>query len=122
MDLDQFKRTYFQECTELLSDAEFHLMALENGGGDADTMNAVFRAVHSIKGGAGAFGFTRLVGFAHIFETALDSLRNGNVPASRETIELMLRSRDLVADLVAAAQQDVDATPGMEDEAKAALG
>src|SRR3546814_4237458 len=54
------------EFEELLGDLEGHLMALQSGEGDNNTLNAVFRAIHSIKGGAGAFGFDRLVAFAHI--------------------------------------------------------
>ena len=60
-DLAQFKQTFFAECEELLGDMEGHLMALQSGEGDNNTLHAVFRAIHSIKGGAGAFGFDRLI-------------------------------------------------------------
>ena len=70
--MDAIKVTFFQECDEQLSELENGLMALESGAGDRETVNAVFRAVHSVKGGAGAFGFEDLVKFAHTFETALD--------------------------------------------------
>ncbi len=103
-ELSQFKATYFQECEELLSDMEGHLSALESGDGDADTLHAIFRAVHSIKGGAGAFGFEQLVGFAHTFETVLDRLRSGEMEASQDVVALLLRSNDVLADLVRAAQ------------------
>ena len=69
-DLAQFKQTFFAECEELLGDLEGHLMALQAGEGDNGTLNAVFRAIHSIKGGAGAFGFDRLVAFAKGAEAA----------------------------------------------------
>ncbi len=75
--MDAIKITYFQECDELLGDLEQGLLSLEAGTGDAETINAVFRAVHSVKGGAGAFGFEVLVAFAHVFENALDLMRAG---------------------------------------------
>ena len=54
-ELDAIKVTFFQECEELLADLETGLLALQTGDEDGDTVNAIFRAVHSIKGGAGAF-------------------------------------------------------------------
>ena len=74
-DLAEFKQTYFQECEELLADLEGQLTALQDGETDDEILNAAFRAIHSIKGGAGAFGFTQLVSFAHVFETVLDLMR-----------------------------------------------
>ena len=73
--LEQFKQTFFQECDELLGDLETQLIALEEGSTDMELLHAAFRAIHSIKGGAGAFGFSRLVSFAHTFETVLDLMR-----------------------------------------------
>ena len=57
---EEIKQTFFQECDEQLADLEAGLLALQEGAGDADTINAVFRAVHSMKGGAGAFGMEAL--------------------------------------------------------------
>ncbi|HWU79302.1 MAG TPA: Hpt domain-containing protein, partial [Caulobacter sp.] len=84
-ELEAIKVTFFQECEELLADLEGGLLAMEEGAGDLETVNAVFRAVHSIKGGAGAFGLEPLVRFAHVFETLLDAVRSGAVP---NTVEL----------------------------------
>ena len=102
--MDAIKATYFQECDELLSDLEQGLLAMEHGAGDAETVNAVFRAVHSVKGGAGAFGFEDLVAFAHVFETALDEVRSGRRDASPILIKTMLRAADVLADYVLAAR------------------
>jgi len=77
--LDELKRTFFDECGELLQDMETGLTDLQDGSGSEDTVHAVFRAVHSIKGGAGIFGFEGLVEFAHVFETVLDSVRHAFV-------------------------------------------
>lgn len=65
---DHLKVTYFDECAELLEAAYSHLAAIEEGRADDDTVNAIFRSFHSIKGGGGAFGFDRLVAFAHELE------------------------------------------------------
>jgi len=69
---DHLKSTYFQECAELLDSVYSQLSVLEEGAGDSETVHAIFRAVHSIKGGGGAFGFERMVAFAHVLETLLD--------------------------------------------------
>ncbi|MBI3438554.1 MAG: chemotaxis protein CheA, partial [Proteobacteria bacterium] len=112
--MDSIKVTYFQECDELLASLEENLLALESGEGDADTINAVFRAVHSIKGGAGAFGFEPMVEFAHIFETTLDAMRSGKLDPDSDVLKLMLRASDVLADHVQAAKGQ-----GVVDEVRA---
>jgi len=107
-DLDEFRATYFDECAELLTELEEQFAAIEAGDRDADRLHAVFRAIHSIKGGAGAFGFTRLVEFAHSFETLLDLVRDGRVEMSDELALLCLKSNDIVADFVAAAREGTE--------------
>ncbi len=103
-DLDDFKATYFDECSELLGELEEQFAVIEEGERDAERLNAVFRAIHSIKGGAGAFNFAGLVGFAHEFETLLDFVRNGKVDLTDDVVALCIRSNDIVADFVAAAR------------------
>ncbi|HWQ86609.1 chemotaxis protein CheA [Brevundimonas sp.] len=102
--MEAIKVTFFQECDELLGDLEGGLLTLETGGGDDETVNAVFRAVHSVKGGAGAFGLEPLVRFAHVFETTLDAVRSGSVAAEPEVIKVLLRAADHLADHVNAAK------------------
>ncbi len=101
---EAIKVTFFQECSELLGDLETNLLALENGEGDIETINAVFRAVHSVKGGAGAFGLEDLVRFAHVFETLMDELRSGRKECDDVTIKTLLRASDVLADHIGAAQ------------------
>ena len=100
--LDQLKQTFFDECAELLQDIEVGLTELREGGASDETINAVFRAVHSVKGGAGIFGFEALVGFAHVFETVLDAVRRGDVGATGEVIDVMLPASDVLSDLLSA--------------------
>ena len=72
MNLDEIQQIFFQECEEGLATMEASFASVRQGGHDTETINTIFRSVHSIKGGAGAFGLDGLVSFAHRFETALD--------------------------------------------------
>lgn len=114
-DMQQFKETYITECRELLEDMEEKLLALDEQNPDIDDLNAIFRCAHSIKGGSGAFGFDRITKFTHILEELLDAMREGEMNASRDVIDALLASVDIVSDLVSAAQQGVDAAAGIED-------
>ncbi len=102
--LEQIKQTFFQECSDLLGDVESGLLAMQAGQHDSETINAVFRGVHSVKGGAGAFGMDALVAFAHVFETTLDGLRSGKIGVDERLVGVLLRSADLLSDLVANAK------------------
>lgn len=117
-DLDDFKATYFDECSELMNELEEQFAAIEGGERDADRLNAVFRAIHSIKGGAGAFGFSGLVGFAHAYETLLDYVRDGRVEMTDDVVSLCIRANDIVADHINAAQsgEELDADYGAEEK------
>lgn len=103
--------TFFQECEDLLEALSDGLQVMEGGGADPETVNAVFRAVHSIKGGAGAFGLTALVRFAHRFETVLDRVRSEAIEADDGVMRTLLRAGDRLADLVAQARDGEDADP-----------
>jgi two-component system, chemotaxis family, sensor kinase CheA len=104
--LAQFRKTYFEECTELLDALQSNLDVLSNGSGDDETLHAIFRAVHSIKGGAGAFGFNGLVAFSHVFESLLDAMREQKISAAPDVTQLLLRASDALADIVNAARNE----------------
>ena len=72
-------------------------LRLNDGDRDPETVNAVFRAVHSIKGGAGAFGLDDLVSFAHVFETTLDCVRSNKLEPNQDVLKVMLKSADVLA-------------------------
>lgn len=120
-DFGHLKATYFEECAELLDAAYAHLAAIEAGRADSETVNAIFRAFHSIKGGGGAFGFERLVAFAHALESVLDLLRDGRLALSPAIAALLLKSTDLLGDLVSDAQGARDLPAGFEAAALAEL-
>ena len=106
--LAALRQTFFQECEEQLGELELGLVAMDEGDTGSETVNAVFRAVHSIKGGAGAFKLERLVKFAHTFETTLDMIRSERLVATSAVLKTMLRSSDALADLVKAARTGED--------------
>ncbi|SCX15980.1 chemotaxis protein CheA [Agrobacterium rosae] len=104
MDMNEIKEIFFQECEEQLAELESGLLKLNDGDRDPETVNAVFRAVHSIKGGAGAFGLDDLVAFAHVFETTLDCVRSNKLEPDQDVLKVMLKSADVLADLTNAAR------------------
>jgi two-component system, chemotaxis family, sensor kinase CheA len=99
MDMNEIKEIFFQECEEQLAELESGLLKLNDGDRDSETVNAVFRAVHSIKGGAGAFGLDDLVAFAHVFETTLDCVRSNKLEPNPDVLKVMLKAADVLADL-----------------------
>jgi two-component system chemotaxis sensor kinase CheA len=119
--MDELKKTFFEESGEQLEAMETGLTDLREGGGSDDTVNAVFRAVHSIKGGAGIFGYERLVGYAHVFETVLDALRHGTLAPTPDVVDVLFVSNDVLADLVESARSEVDLPASYETETRTAL-
>jgi two-component system chemotaxis sensor kinase CheA len=103
-DFDDIQAIFFEECTEGLTTAEEGLSAMQAGDVSAETIAGVFRAVHSIKGGAGAFGHTDLTAFAHKFENVLDEVRGGKIAPTPGVIKVMLSAFDILADHVAYAK------------------
>ena len=111
---DDLRASFFAECEELLESVQDGFDRLEVDPQDADSMNAVFRAVHSIKGGAGAFGFDALVDFAHHFESALDRVRAGQCAAGSDLLDLFRQCGDALSDLVAAARNGESESGGVD--------
>ena len=118
--LESLRQTFFEECEEQLAELESGLLQMEEGATDKETVNAVFRAVHSVKGGAGAFKLADLVKFAHIFETALDEIRSDILEPSPRLMKAMLKASDVLTDLVGAARAGAEAPEslwkGLADE------
>ncbi|MDH6266423.1 two-component system chemotaxis sensor kinase CheA [Rhizobium sp. SG_E_25_P2] len=111
MDMNEIKEIFFQECEEQLAELESGLLKMNDGDTDPETVNAVFRAVHSIKGGAGAFGLDDLVAFAHVFETTLDCVRSNKLDPGPDVMKVMLKSADALADLTNAAREGSSVDP-----------
>lgn len=118
MNMDQALQTFIAEANELLQDMESLLLQLENNPDDEDTLAAIFRAAHTVKGSAGLFGLDLIVSFAHIVEDVLDRLRAGDIRVSSPLVALLLTCFDhlqYLIDVVAVQQQQPD-TAALERE------
>lgn len=104
VDMSQFYQTFFEESFEGLDNMESGLLNLQVGEPDAETVNTIFRAAHSIKGGAGTFGFKEISDFTHVMETLLDQVRSGERMVSHELMDLLLKSIDCLRDMLNATQ------------------
>ena len=108
MDIDAIQLLFFQECEEGLAGMEVNFAELRDGDTDPETINAVFRCVHSIKGGAGAFGHERLQAYTHEYETLLDLIRNGTLELTPDLLGTVVSAYDVLTDHVAAARDSSD--------------
>jgi two-component system chemotaxis sensor kinase CheA len=120
IDVSKFHQTFFEESIEGLELMESGLLELEENSGDNEAMNTIFRAAHSIKGGAGTLGFAAISDFTHHVETILDRRRSGRGSVTQETIDILLASVDCLRDMLDAVQsgQDFDADRVAEVEGR----
>lgn len=100
--------SFMQEAEELLETLETRLLDLMRAP-SADAVDATFRALHTLKGSGSMFGFDALAGFAHLFETAFDLVREGVLEIDRNLIDLSLAARDHLAALLACGRDDAAA-------------
>nr|WP_274619498.1 chemotaxis protein CheA [Escherichia coli] len=105
MDISDFYQTFFDEADELLADMEQHLLVLQPEAPDAEQLNAIFRAAHSIKGGAGTFGFSVLQETTHLMESLLDEARRGEMQLNTDIINLFLETKDIMQEQLDAYKQ-----------------
>lgn len=98
--MQEIMASFFVECEELHEALIDALQSMADGEHDDETINVAFRAVHSIKGGAGAFGLDDLVGFSHQFETVMDACRSNELAITDELVQLFLRCGDMLSDLI----------------------
>ncbi|MWT30588.1 Hpt domain-containing protein, partial [Escherichia coli] len=121
MDLQRFHATFFEESREGLDAMEAGLLALESDQQDPEIINSVFRAAHSIKGGAGTFGFDAIAALTHVLETLLDELRAGKRALEPAAVDAMLASVDVLRALLREAEHGQAADPQAVAEVKARL-
>lgn len=121
MDLQRFHATFFEESREGLDAMESGLLTLESGQQDAEIINSVFRAAHSIKGGAGTFGFDAIASLTHVLETLLDELRAGKRALEANAVDAMLASVDVLRALLREAEHGQPADPASVAAIKARL-
>jgi two-component system chemotaxis sensor kinase CheA len=106
IDMAQFHQVFFEESFEGLDIMENGLLNMDPGTVDDEEINAIFRAAHSIKGGSGTFGFNDISSFTHVMETLLDEMRDGRRPVTAEAVEALLRSVDVLREMLNAVSGD----------------
>ena len=112
-DLEQFYEIFFEESSELLAEMETCLLRLDVNSPDLEDLNAIFRAAHSIKGGAGTFGFTDMTEMTHMLETLLDKLRKGELKVRSEMIDAFLKAGDVIKEQLAGHRGEGQADPAV---------
>ena len=106
MNMDQALQTFFAESRELLEDMEASLLRVREEAEPAETINAIFRAAHTIKGSAGLFGLDQVVAFTHVVESVLDEVREGRIAVDEPMVALLLACGDHIGALVDAVESD----------------
>lgn len=115
-DLERFKQTFITESFELLEEMESMLLALDESAPETNDLHAIFRCAHSIKGSAGAFGFTEITNFTHILEELLDAMREERLPVTRNCIDALIDSVDIVRKMIEAANANEAVPPNLGDD------
>ncbi|MCD9119457.1 chemotaxis protein CheA [Cupriavidus sp. UGS-1] len=111
IDITQFYQTFFEEAEELLVEMEQLLLGLDIEAPDAEDLNAIFRAAHSIKGGAATFGFSALTETTHLLENLLDRTRRHELALSRAIIDTFLETKDVLQDQLNAYRNGTEPDP-----------
>ncbi|MDP3585456.1 MAG: chemotaxis protein CheA [Thiobacillus sp.] len=96
IDMSQFYQVFFDEADELLAEMEKLLLALDVSAPDNEDLNAIFRAAHSIKGGAATFAFTDITEVTHMLESLLDRIRKGEMALTTEHVDTFLAAKDVL--------------------------
>ncbi len=116
VDMSQFYQTFFEESFEGLDTMESELLNMDVGAADSETINTIFRAAHSIKGGSATFGFDSVASFTHVVEAILDEMRSGDRMVTQSSVNLLLNSVDCLREMLTGKQNNNDV-----DEEKIAL-
>lgn len=121
IDMAQFHQVFFEESFEGLDIMESGLLNMQPGAADSEEINSIFRAAHSIKGGAGTFGFMDISNFTHVMETLLDEMRDGRREVTAGAIDALLKSVDVLRDMMTKSQDGDDIDQQSAQELKQVL-
>jgi len=113
MDITEFYQTFFEEADELLAEMEQLLLGLDMDAPDSEHLNAIFRAAHSIKGGAATFGFVALTDTTHLLENLLDRARHQEIRLRKEMIDAFLETKDVLQEQISAYRAGAEPDPEM---------
>ena len=106
LDMAEIAKVFFQECREGLDVMEAGLPLSLDASADLENINTIFRAAHSIKGGAATFGFSAVAQFTHGVETLLDEMRNAARPVTDDAIQVLLKSCDCLREMMQAIEAE----------------
>ncbi len=104
--MDIYRNTYKEEAYEYLDELEVCLLDLEETPGNTDAIERVFRALHTIKGSGGMFGFDNIVAFTHDLETVFDLVRRGEIPVTGELVNVALSAGDIIKSMLGDSESD----------------
>lgn len=121
MSMEEFHQIFFEEADELIEAMEAELLEMVFDSDNPERINNVFRAAHSIKGGAATFGFAEITETTHVMETLMNCVRDGEMQVSRDLIDLLLSTVDCVKELLTAAKQGVEPDAARAATARKAL-
>ncbi|MFZ2391839.1 chemotaxis protein CheA [Rhodoferax sp.] len=121
MDISQFYQTFFEEADELLAEMELLLLGLDLQAPDSEHLNAIFRAAHSIKGGAATFGFLALTDTTHLLENLLDRARHGQLTLNTKMMDAFLETKDVLQKQMGAYRTGAEPEPEMVERICAVL-
>lgn len=121
LDLKQFYQTFFEEAEELLAEMEQLLLELDAADPDPEHLNAIFRAAHSIKGGAATFGFAALTETTHLLENILDEVRSGEMALRPDMIDIFLETKDVLSSQLESYGQESEPDPEVYERICAVL-
>ena len=119
--IERFKVVFFEEAAEAIDAIENNLLGVDGSEVDSETINDIFRAAHSLKGGSATFGMLALTDFTHVMETLLDLVRAGKMGFSQSIVDCLFSSLDVLRNLVGHFQYDDDIDQARVEEIKSDL-
>lgn len=121
IDMSQFYQAFFEESEELLAQAEHLLLGIDLSSPDPEELNAIFRAAHSIKGGAATFGMTDMAEITHVLENLLDRIRKNEMVMTADHVDVFLAAKDMLSSQLEGHRSGADVDRNLQEEIKGKL-
>lgn len=121
IDMSQFYQAFFEESEELLAQAEHLLLGIDLNSPDSEELNAIFRAAHSIKGGAATFGMTDMAEITHVLENLLDRIRKNEMVMTADHVDVFLAAKDMLTSQLEGHRSNADVDRELQEEIKRKL-
>lgn len=121
IDMSQFYQAFFEEAEELLAQAEHLLLKLDITSPDPEDLNAIFRAAHSIKGGAATFGMTDMAEITHVLENLLDKIRKNEMALTSDHVDVFLAAKDVLTNQLEGHRSNAEVDRDTEQQIKTRL-